>query len=766
MDSKIYTSQSPDYNRTRTANGKDFIERFSPFSENKNKEWYMYWANMYISAFSSTQSRYEDEAYKKYRGIRQASDFEYITKSFGAAMPVPDIPHVPLISRFINHLRSTNDLRPLVFNIKYNDVDAVQAKDKEMTERVAKQLMGEIMQSVDKQMQEGGEIKQEENNQALQEKTKEILKQIPDFRTVQEKAAQKTMDLAIERLNLRDKWSTAFLDKLVTGKQYYRCKLNRKGELPQFDIINTGDIAFSADNVDSLNESTFVVHRHWLGVQEVYAKYGHLLNAEEKSRLNRYAYTYTSDSRDKRQQPSEFSEINSNDFGYTGSQSSNGGIEIHEVEWKAVKKIAVTELNGKYEILREDSILTDKEEVKYKYFQELHTCVRLDGNIYLKYGTVEYARRDPNNISKCLLSFNGRLYNNRNNPPLSMVRELGDLQDRYDILWYKLLEMILLSGNKGITMIKELIPNGDLDDWMYWRKLGVMQLSIAGEGVHKELINQIGQVIQPYDDSLSQNGIQSIIALLNQIEKTVGDICGVPPQALGQTQQYETKANVETSITQGTITTEVIHRDHSNFVRDSLNDILYWSKIGLSEGTLKDYVLSPAEQALTKDLSWNYIDYNVFVTDSFREEKNLMTAKKLVQELAMAQAISFGDVIKSLNSNSMNEINNIVNSAVKEMREAQQKNAQGEQQAKQQELQAKMQLEQAKMQQDAQLEQAKMQQEKEKHVTDNSVKKEETSIKERLAVVEERYAEIAQKQLDADISTSNAKISARKGKNE
>lgn len=739
--------------------GEINFSRLSSMSETKNKDWYKYWVDKYISAYIFKTESVEEKLYKKYRGIRKSDELNYITNILGTenTLPVPDIPHVPLIRPFIDHLVSVNSLRPAVYNIKYGDKDAIKQKNKEAVENVVQQIMRLLQQSMQK-LEKNPE--QEQQVQAeLEEKINKEVEKIHDFKTIQESVAGRLLDLAQEKLRFREKIRLAFLDKCVTGKQYYRCRLERKGELPEFEIINPTDIAFSAENVDYLNQCQFVTHRKLMTYDDVINKYGHLLTKEDFGILMTYANTYSA---------TNLTTIEDELNGYMGSYEGHL-IEVYEVEWKTNKKIPVKELKDRYEILTEEEIVIfekEKKEIKYKYFQELHTCTRIMGSIYVKYGLVPNARRDTDNISKVLLSFNGKLYNSRNNPPLSLVKDLSDLQDHYDILWYKMLEMILLSGNKGITLIEELLPNDmSVNDWLYYRKLGVARLSLSQEGIHEKLIGQLGQSLQPYDDTLSNNGVNAILSSLALIEKTVSNICGIPPQALGQTQQYETKANAELSVTQGSITTEVIHKDHSDFVREALNDILHWSKIAVEKGNLKDYLMTEAEQQLIEK-GWEFIDYNVFVVDSYKEEKNLLTTKQIIQEMAKNQSIDMASLVKGLNSNSINEVNSIITKAVEKMAKQQQMNMQAEQQAEQEKLKAEMQIKQAELEIKKQELQLKQQFDQTKLKIDDENKDIELAIKDRLATVEEGYLNIAQKEIEQGLNLSNSKLDSRKGRND
>lgn len=726
--------------------------KYSPFNNNKNKDWYKHWCDIYCGAFGIGNKRKEEKFYRIYRGQRDEDDIKYITQTYGSALPVPDMPHIPLIRRYIDHLSSVSQLRPLVYNIFTTDVDAVKENDTKLLEDVVKSITEKMMSSMQKEM--GGNPEEAQKQQAeLQETIKKQTERLKSPKIVQEKMASKCLDLVINRLNLKQKWATAFLDKLITGKQYYRCRISTMGQLPEYTIINPKELSFPQEDVENLNECSFVVRKYYLSVQEVYTKYGHLLTKEDESNLSYLNDMYLPNSL----YTDEFEEYieDVEQVGYLGSASKNL-VEIFEVEGKINKKIPVKELDGKLEILSSvDGLLEDEKNIKFRYYQELHTCTRINNNIYVKYGVIEHARRNPNNISEVYLSYNGRLYNSRNAPALSLVKELEDLQLRYDILWYKMFEIISLSGVKGATIIKELIPDGNLNEWIYYRRLGLSQLSI-GEGQDK-LISQLGQIAStPYDDTLPPQAIQSLIMAITQIEKTVGDICGIPPQALGQTQQYETKANTELSVAQGTITVENIHKDHSIFIRQSLEDLLHWSKITLSTGDLKDYLFTQSEQQMN-NIEWNWIDYGINISDGYKEEKNLRDVKSVVAELVKSQQITMDVFTKAQGANTVNEVQAIIDIAVKDMKEMQQQGQKAEQDKVQGELkmkQTELQIKQEELKQKTQLETNKL-------VQDKELKQQEIDIKDRLATTEEQYVRISQQELENNIVNTNQRTASK-----
>lgn len=742
------------FNDTTSSNiNKD---RYNPFTHNKDKDWYKYWCDIYCSAFTNGTQRKEEKFYRNYRGQKTDEDIKAITETFGSALPVPNMPHIPLIRRYIDHLVSVSQLRPLVFNIFTTDVDAIRENDEKLIKDIVENITKEMLSSMQKETQDPQQAQQLQLE--LQEKIKKQSQRLSNHKIVQERMATKCIDLVMNRLHLKDKWSVAFLDKLITGKQYYRCRLRNMGELPDFEIINPTEIAFAKEDVENLNECTFVVRKYYLSIQEIYTKYGHLFDSKDEEYMSHLTNTYSPTSNYSDEFDYDVNDEQS--MGYIGSISKNL-IEIHEVEWKVNKKIPVKELNDKLELLSEsDGLFKDEKDIKYRYYQELHTCTRISSNVYIKYGVVEYAKRNPNNISEVMLSYNGRLYNNRNAPALSLVNELTDLQLRYDILWYKLFEIITLSGVKGATIIKELIPAGtSIDEWIYYRRLGLSQLSI-GEGQDK-LISQLGQIAStPFDDTLPPQAVQSLILAITQIEKTVGDICGIPPQALGQTQQYETKANTELSVAQGTITVENLHKDHFIFIRQSLEDLLHWSKISLSKGDLKDYLFTKEEQQVN-NIEWNWIDYGIQISDSYKEEKNLRDVKSVVAELVKSQQITMDIFTKAQSSNSVNEIQSMIDIAVKDMKEMQQQNQKAEQEKLQGELklkQTELQIKQEDVKQKTQLENNKL-------VQDKELKQQEIDIKDRLATVEEQYVSISRLEAENNLANTNKRVAGKENKN-
>jgi hypothetical protein len=695
---------------------------YSDFVKNKDKKWYKFHADRYISTFTAKNDKDVAVNRQAYLGKVNKNDLRYITDRFGMTMPVPDIPSIPLIKRYVDLLDGMNKIRPFSYAVNYSDDDAIEAKQLAKAKELNIRVMSKIL-----------DPNNAEQSKNVVEKEVESLR---GFRTEQEIAAYKMLDDAVNRLELREKTQEMFKERMITGSEYYGVRVREEGQPPEIEIVLEEDIVFSADDVKYLDQSQFCVRRKYISLTEAYTRYGHLMTKEDRDNLKLYYSLYGTNTR-----PMFSDEGGDNELG----ERIVNFLQEYEVQFK---------VNVEVEEDYEDGVLhaKDKKKTTKRYYQQLHTVTRLGSNIYLKYGVVKYAMRDTEDISRVLLSYNGIRTNH------SLVGLTRDLQSRYVILWFKEMEAVVLSGNKGIYLIEEFLPTDmKTDEWLAWRRQGIARLSVSreGEDIPGQLIGQLGQTLKEYDDSLPAQGIQAMMSIMQQIETTIGDICGVTKQMLGQYQQYDTKSNMENSITQGSIVAEALFKEHDRLVKRMLNSVVNVMRVSMISAE-SNTSLTPQQKKLANmsadENDWSLYAYNVMIVDSFKEQKALAQLQQLVMQQAQAQMIDIDKAIQAATSKSVSEAVDIIKTAADEMRKAQSQGAQAKQQAEQQAAQAEAEMQKVELE----MKKAAAVLNKAKTEADIAAKQKELEIKEELAAIEREFADISRSELEYKKSNKDA----------
>ena len=686
--------------------------------------------------YNGRSSRYRKQInYDLYNGKLDQQDFQYVLNPFGfseAEFPAT-MQHYDIISPKLQLLIGEEIKRPFNFKVVTHDPEAISK-----IEAVKKKMMMEFLYSVvvspEEQMAE--QIKQQQQAQtdperAAMEQPKtpaEIEKYIHyEYQDIREITAQRILEYLTREDNLELKFNQGFKDALIAGEEIYWV-----GEIsgnPSVRLCNPLDVRVILDP-DSpwIEEAQAVIEERWLTLSTVLDEYYQSLSPKEIDRLEQ-GFTgndnYMSDGLNY--PANEFNIVNYNRLDSVGSgvfdpnhiraYRKDGMIRVIQVEWKSMRKVGIityqddfgTEQEDivdeiyevpEYAIKDGDTYTFDNMTLKWYWVSEYWEGTKIAEDIYCNIQPKKNQRRDMNNPSEVKSGYVGFIYNERNSESISLIDRMKPFQYLYNIIYYR--TELALAKSKGKVALMDIsqIPSSegwDVSKWMYYlESMGVMFINSREEGNRSRDVAPFNQ-FQSIDLSMG-NYINTHVQLLETIKTELGELSGVSRQRQGQVQTSELVGNTERAVTQSSHITEFWFYNHNECKKRVLTALVDVAKMSYRNGRKIQYIGDDMQRTFLNVEANDFTNssYGVFVSNSAKDDKALETLKSLAQSALQAGVVTFTDVAKILNSDSIVKVRKDLEASQANAEKKQQEAQQAEQQAAQQAQQAQMQMEQEK----------------------------------------------------------------------
>lgn len=625
----------------------------------------------------------EDRFYNLYNGKRDMDRFKSITATYGIEYPVGKMKHMPLIRPMLHRLAGQLQDKPWGISIRASDDDAVEIKTQEM----GNQILNDVIEG----------IKSNDTNavDVFLDKTEKYYRET--FQTDFEIGAHHLLEDYRLRFDLEQKFWDAFVDKEVTGREHYYCRVNRIGEHPEFSIIRPGTLFYADDNVKWIRETGWAVHCKRMAPAEIIDRWGEKMSSEEIHRLENWMDMYTHD-QFKVYSPAEIDLLLNRDAEDVYSQTSNWyeKVNVYFVEWKSEREVNIMESPNRYDT--DTPIIKDvsgdklwdirgarKNNVRKRYLQDLWQGVRIGDDMFVDVGCVKYPRRDALQPSKVHLSFNGPTYNGKVKP-FSLVEVTEDLQDLYDIMHFHKENLVAMSGTRGSYMDISQLPDfgegdfeGNLKMWLYYKKMGTAFVDRAQDAADKNF-NQF----PTYDDTINPS-LSVVLELIKHIEDLAGRIIGVNRQSLGDVGKYEGKATNQSALENSSLTTTPFFNEHDEFTRMACEDIVNALKVTHPKGRQGSYVNNQFLQTIFNvSPEFSAHDYNTYLTFRMSDQRSIDELRQWAYKLLDSQMLQFEDILPLFRKSNLKDMEITIRKGIDERRKAAEAQTQMAQQIQQQ----------------------------------------------------------------------------------
>lgn len=696
-----------------------------------------------ISGFSSNAAIPDEEElqsyYDLYNGVYNEKDLKYVTNPFNQDDGFPAMAqNYNIIRPKIDLLLGEETKRP--FNFKVCRTSEIAAG--EMQEKAKQMLLDYVQAAIMAQL---GPEEQARYEQALQNGEIQTPEQIQkyltqDYKDISEITAYHTLQYLIKKLNLPHEFVKGFKHALCGGFEPYYVGI-RNGD-PFAESVNTKDIKYPAEEgIEFIDEASWCVRRIRTSWASLYDDYYEYLDEKQLNHLLELVGQKPTAGYGPDRGPMDYQHIDMKRYntinGYLEDKVTDD-IILYHVCWKSCKKIGFitienpeTGLPEEFQVDETYKVIGTELAVEWKWIIETWEGYCAEGNndednLYFGMQPVEYQFENSSTLNSARLPYTGVAYSNTNCKAKSLVSVMKPLQYMYIVLWYRL--ELAIARDKGKVPLVDVttIPKSmgiDVDKWMhYLSALGVAFINPYEEGW--DIPGREGGKPSSFSNYTSLdltmgNTIATYIGLLDKIEQMVSELSGVSPQRQGAISSNELVGNVERSVVQSAHITEPWFWLHNQCKKRVLSMLLDTAKYAWKDTKeYLNYLLDDTTRTFLQiDENFSYEDFDIFVSDSTKDNQLIEQVRSLVQP-AMQNGASLLDIVEVLTLDNLSMIKNKLEEI--ETKRMEQQQAMQQQEAQQQQQLVQMQNE--VKEQELMLKEAELDLEKYKIDQDNATK--------------------------------------------
>jgi hypothetical protein len=568
------------------------------------------------------------------------------------------------------------------------------------------------------------------SNPADQEAEAILLKQLEKYSTyspkdLRESQAQHLLTYLMKHERLSHIFMNGWKDALIAGEEIYR--IDQVANNPKAVRVNPLEIFFTLpDNCDYIDEAEQIYERNKMSVSAIVDEFYEDLTSDQIDDLEKFytgnqtVYNYgtlvtnemyfgTPDgpitSGGVNSNYGNFNTVNSiTDFQDINSRS---GVVVHRTRWKSKRKQGIfsyldPQTREPREMLVDELFKFDKfnpdQSIKWIWINEYWEGIRIGQDMYLPISPRKNQFRNVGNLSECKSGYVGTIYNALNSQSISLMDRLVPWLYIYLVLWYRTELLIAANQGKIAKMDLDLVPDGwEMDKWLHYAtSMKFAFVSSFNEGKKGAASGKLAGQMSPQSGEIdleTGNSIQHNISLLQFIEQKIEDTAGVSRQRKGDISASELVGNTERAVAQSSHITEDWFRIHNFTKVRALEALIKVAQDCIEDGSKAFQYVTDDMQTIFSQIDgreFSDADYEVFVTDSIKDQEALQIMKQSLQAALQADKVDFSMVAEALTSESIADIKN-------KLKQAEAQKQQMLQQQQEQELQVQQQAHQEEM---------------------------------------------------------------------
>lgn len=677
----------------------------------KNKEWREKQVDYVISAARSMKSDSEkkrmEENYKLYLGEVDLKKLKYVIDPFNQKDGFPAVPHNVNIVKSKVDLLVGEEINTSVKPSAYcTSAKASEQINEQKINAVTQYMLNSLMSAMS---EEGLAAFQQKLQSGEIQDPKDILGLSPGitFKSSIEESARTLMEYLYEYLNIKDVFTSGFFDLLVNGKQVYYAGIV-SGE-PSLERVDPESLDYVSTTSDSrgmhttIEDSEMICRTSYMTPTEIYDRLYHIAKESDLDKI----LEMSGNGNDRF--PSSTSKGGAMDYNKIDFKlqqnyinSTHGKLPVYHVLWRSFTKVGFLtyiDESGQEQstIVSEDYAMTGNEQtLTWEWIPEIWEGYRVGEDIYIGIQPLEYQNITEENLLTQKMPYFGIELA----PGSSIVDVLKPLQYLYIIIWYRLELALARDNGRVLNMDIRKIPKSlgiDPAKWLHLlSSVGVNFYNPSDTGFdnNEDSIRDTSTGITGTDLSMS-NVIAEYVNILERIESVAEQISGITRQRSGFTKSSEYVGAIEQSIGQSSLITEPIFWAHEACKRSTLRYLINMSKdvyYAMDKKFLSYITSDGAKTAGMLDDGFFFEDYDVFISSSRKESKDLTLIKSLYQA-AMQNGTSLSDVATIISLNSIEAIKAELRRLDEEKAQAEQAQMQREQEMQERMLQSKEQAE-------------------------------------------------------------------------
>jgi len=608
--------------------------------------------------------------YDLFNGKLDEDEYKAVCMPYGEAVgKLPTkIKNFDILSRKIKALLGIEMKRKFMWKAVAINPEATTRREEEefgkIKEWVYKEAMDPLLKELEiKYAQElkGKELSEEEKNAIQQRMDEEREAMTPDkikkymMRDYQDPAEEMVNDLLEYLINIIDlhyKFSQGFKHASLSAKEIYYVGAHRGN--PNVWVVNPLHVTLLDSGASEfIEDSEEIAVEYYMTKTQIISLFGDELTEEQIDKI------FDDGKKDA------YAMIQDESFFFNSDTTRNTRPIIHRV-WKDLRKIGFLtykDMEGKIQEKPVDEEYEFNEDlgdllIEWEWIPETYEGWKLADDIYVRMRPVEGQLKDLNSMYNCKLPYYGAIYDNVNSEPVSMGERLLMYQFYYNVIMYRIEN--LLAGDKGkkILMNINMIPDSagiDIKKWQYFAETTpYMWYDPNEEGSSYQDVNTVAKVL---DLGLISN-VNQYIEAAEYIRMQAGATIGVTDQVEGQITPNEAVTNTRQNLVQSSYILEPYFFLHNKVKRNVLQAIVELAKVVYSRNNLDKltFVVDDfSKKMLEVDLG--LLDNNtfgIFINESVKTEE----IKQQINQMSFAAMQNGGklsDIISLIRKDSIIE---------------------------------------------------------------------------------------------------------------
>lgn len=690
----------------------------------------------------------ERQAFAYYAGMRNQRKLQHLTDNYGVSNPV-DMPFIPIMRPRIKALVNKVLQNRLDYKVTACNTDGIMLKLEEKRRKVFREVVREMENGL-KEVTEGkaDEAVRGDLMERLQQKFNDEWQ--ADF----EINAQHLVTDLVHAHDMLHQFYRQAEHACIAGFTIRRDFIREHGKRPETWICDPREV-FYDKNPDSqfMEDCDRIVYRRRMSATQILNELGHYMTEGEREDIARTITSYH-DWRHRKDILFYEDQQRENVAMYNEPYHQFNRIDVYHVEWKATSEVDGD--NGSLELGTADVPARYRIKKNKRFKQKLYETYRIDvgQQIYVLIGESDSAVYRHDRPDRVVGTYKGFVLEDHFHTPFSMVTETMDLQDTYDITWFKLTSLIESAMPGGTYTVLEHLPKdfgGTPEERLlkatgYQKILSQKLIQLSQEGLEGQFqFNNYGN----YPSNMDGNLVQALIGYLAQLEQTANKICGLNDRMLGEMEERDGKGTTMMAVQAGELITKHLYHLVNVHIKRTFEHLLNLCRISYAEGHMGSVLLGGAQKIYTLEPeTFSLTDFAVHLSSMMDEREKLEKLDGYMTGLVQNQMVELKAAYEALMSDSIAEKKKFADRA---FTGGMQRFAEERKQLEQQLRQMQKEMERLqKENQKAQVDMQKLELEKQKMVLDQQNRKKELDLKEkeidndRQTEKEELQAEIAQ----------------------
>lgn len=611
-----------------------------------------------------------EENLSLYLGEFDKKRIEYVLSPYGVKQGFPALPHnINIIKPKVDRLIGEEIVSPVKARVVCTSGKSSEQVNQNIIESVtsymAKLALSNLSEEGQAKLQEAmrsGEITDPREAILGDQMTGE-----PTYKSLIEEDARAMTEYLYEKLSLKDHIPAMLFDMLTSSEEAMYIGVNGDNVFAErVDPREIGSIPSSSSTsglFERLEDSEMICRVSYMTPSELYDRLYHIA---DESTLNAIIDKADGKPTSLKKGISMSDTIKDVNVVALNQNGEVGKLPLYHVLWRSFKKIGFLSYldedgNQVNTIVSEGYKETGSEiSLEWDWIPEIWEGYRVGDDIYVGINPLEFQNTNSDNILDQKMPYFGV----KAIGGYSLVDILKPLQYLYIIFWYRL--ELAIARDKGTILNMDVtkIPKSQgvtTEEWLHMiESVGINFYNPYESNREENPIERINSSPTgiTVSDLSSSRAIAEYRNILAQIEALAESLSGISKQRLGNVKSGEYVGSIQQSVDQSTMTTEPIFWAHESCKEKALRYMLNLSKELYRESGKRflSFIRSDgAAAAVNLSEDFFYEDYDVFVSNSRTEVKNVEFLKTLYQP-AMQNGATLVDIASIVSIDSVEGI--------------------------------------------------------------------------------------------------------------